>query len=60
MGVTADGEIKIDDSLAAYESIVFANQLENDAHEGVVNNTTMKQLEFCLLYTSGYVAICKL
>ena len=34
MGVTADVEIKIDDSLAAYESIVFANQLENDAHEG--------------------------
>ena len=33
MGVTADVEIKIDDSLAAYESIVFANQLENDAHE---------------------------
>lgn len=31
MGVTADVEIKIDDSLAAYESIVFANQLENDA-----------------------------
>ena len=30
MGVTADVEIKIDDSLAAYESIVFANQLEND------------------------------
>ena len=45
MGVTADVEIKIDDSLAAYESIVFANQLENDAHEGLVNNTTMKQLE---------------
>ena len=45
MGVTADVEIKIDDSLAAYESIVFANQLENDAHEGLVNNTTIKQLE---------------
>ena len=45
MGITADVEIKIDDSLAAYESIVFANQLENDAHEGLVNNTTMKQLE---------------
>ena len=34
--VTADVEIKIDDSLAAYESIVFANQLEPVflCHEG--------------------------
>ena len=36
MGITADVDIKIDDSLAAYEGVVFANQLDN---------TTMKQLE---------------
>lgn len=45
MGVTADLDIKIDDSLAAYEATVFANQLENANHEGLVNNTTMKQFE---------------
>lgn len=45
MGVTADLDIKIDDSLAAYEATVFANQLENTNHEGLVNNTTMKQFE---------------
>lgn len=45
MGVTADLEIKIDDNLAAYEATVFANQLDNANHEGLVNNTTMKQLE---------------
>ena len=46
MGITADVDIKIDDSLAAYEGVVFANQLDNTVHEGLVNNTTMKQLEF--------------
>ena len=45
MGITADLDIKIDDSLAAYEGVVFANQLDNATHEGLVNNTTMKQLE---------------
>lgn len=45
MGITADVDIKIDDSLAAYEGVVFANQLDNAIHEGLVNNTTMKQLE---------------
>ena len=45
MGITADLDIKIDDSLAAYEGVVFANQLDNAMHEGLVNNTTMKQLE---------------
>lgn len=45
MGITADVDIKIDDSLAAYEEAVFANQLENKMHEGLSNNTTMKQLE---------------
>ena len=45
MGITADVDIKIDDSLAAYEGVVFANQLDNSVHEGLVNNTTMKQLE---------------
>ena len=45
MGITADVDIKIDDSLAAYEGVVFANQLDNTVHEGLVNNTTMKQLQ---------------
>ena len=45
MGITADVDIKIDDSLAAYEGVVFANQLDNTVHEGLVNNTTTKQLE---------------
>lgn len=45
MGITADVDIKIDDSLAAYGGVVFANQLDNTVHEGLVNNTTMKQLE---------------
>ena len=45
MGITADVDIKIDDSLAGYEGVVFANQLDNTVHEGLVNNTTMKQLE---------------
>ena len=45
MGIPADVDIKIDDSLAAYEGVVFANQLDNTVHEGLVNNTTMKQLE---------------
>jgi len=45
MGITANVDIKIDDSLAAYEEAVFANQLENKMHEGLSNNTTMKQLE---------------
>lgn len=45
MGITADVDIRIDDSLAAYEGTVFSNQLDNTVHEGLVNNTTMKQLE---------------
>lgn len=45
MGITADVDIDIDDSLAAYEGVVFANQLDNTVHEGLANNSTMKQLE---------------
>ena len=44
MGVTADVEIKIDDNLKQYETDLFANQLEQTT-EGLVNNTTMKQLD---------------
>lgn len=44
MGVTADVEIKIDDNLKQYETDLFANQLEQ-TNEGLVNNTTMKQLD---------------
>lgn len=48
MGITVDVDIKIDDSLASYETVVFANQLENSGHEGLINNTTMKQLELSM------------
>lgn len=45
MGVTADVDIKIEDNLVNYESAVFTNQLDNEVHEGLINNTTMKQLD---------------
>lgn len=45
MGITADVDIKIDDSLIAYEADVYSNQLDNEVNEGLVNNTTMKQLD---------------
>lgn len=48
MGIIVDVDIKIDDSLASYETVVFANQLENSGHEGLINNTTMKQLELSM------------
>lgn len=44
MGITADVDIKIDDSLGNYETSLFANQL-NAVNEGLVNNTTMKQFD---------------
>lgn len=44
MGITANVDLKTDDSLASYESDLFANQL-NDVNTGLENNTTMKQLE---------------
>lgn len=44
MGVTADVNIRIDDSLANYEGVVFANELD-EFNEGLANNTTMKQLD---------------
>lgn len=44
MGVTADVEIKIDDSLTNYETSMFANRLE-DENIGLNNNSTMKQLD---------------
>lgn len=44
MGITANVSLRIDDSLAAYENYVFANQLEA-FDEGLVNNSTMKQLD---------------
>ena len=44
MGITADVNIVIDDSLANYEASLFAQQLET-AHEGLVNNSTMKQFD---------------
>lgn len=47
MGVTADVEIKIDDSLDRYEIALFANQLMED-NDGLTNNTTMKQLDLNL------------
>ena len=47
MGITEDVDIKIDDNLAKYEAELFANQL-NTVDEGLVNNTTMKQLDLNL------------
>lgn len=44
MGITANVDLKTDDSLASYESDLFANQL-NDVDTGLENNTTMKQLD---------------
>lgn len=44
MGITADVEIRIDDSLSNYENIVFANELD-EFNEGLSNNSTMKQLD---------------
>lgn len=44
MGVTEDFDLKIDDNLANYETDLFANQL-NTLNEGLVNNTTMRQLD---------------
>lgn len=44
MGITADVDIKTDDNLTNYESMLFANQLE-EADMNLDNNTTMKQLD---------------
>lgn len=44
MGVTEDFDIKINDNLTNYETALFAEQL-NTLNEGLVNNTTMKQLD---------------
>lgn len=44
MGITADVALKIDDSLARYESAVFANELDG-FNEGLANNSTMLQLD---------------
>lgn len=44
MGITADVELKTEDSLTNYETAVFANQLK-DEEVGLENNTTMKQLD---------------
>lgn len=44
MGITADVELKTDDSLTNYETDLFANQLKDDELT-LENNTTMKQLD---------------
>ena len=44
MGITADVEIKINDSLTNYETAMFANQLREE-NVNLDNNTTMKQLD---------------
>lgn len=44
MGVTANVEIKIDDSLMNYETAMFAEQLKEE-EMNLNNNTTMKQLD---------------
>lgn len=42
MGITADVDIKTDDNLTNYESMLFANQLKEE-DMSLENNTTMKQ-----------------
>lgn len=44
MGITADVDIKTDDNLTNYESMLFANQLKEE-DMSMENNTTMKQFE---------------
>lgn len=44
MGITADVDIKTDDNLTNYESMLFANQLKEE-NMSLENNTTMKQFE---------------
>ena len=44
MGITADVDIKTDDNLTNYESMLFANQLKEE-NVNLNNNTTMKQLD---------------
>lgn len=44
MGITADVDIKTDDNLTNYESMLFANQLKEE-DMSLDNNTTMKQFE---------------
>lgn len=44
MGITEDVNLMVTDSLAAYETEVFANEL-NSGNETLENNTTMRQLE---------------
>ena len=44
MGITADVDIKTDDNLTNYESMLFANQLKEE-DMSLEHNTTMKQFE---------------
>lgn len=44
MGITADVDIKTDDNLTNYESMLFANQLKEE-DMSLENNTTMKRFE---------------
>ena len=44
MGITADVDIKTDDNLTNYESMLFANQLKEE-DMSLDNNTTMQQFE---------------
>ena len=44
MGITADVDIKTDDNLTNYESMLFVNQLKEE-DMSLENNTTMKQFE---------------
>ena len=44
MGITANVDIKTDDNLTNYESMLFANQLKEE-DVSLENNTTMKQFE---------------
>ena len=58
MGITADVDIKTDDNLTNYESMLFANQLKEE-DMSLENNTTMKQFELNMKLVEMYVKSLK-
>lgn len=45
MGITADVDVRIDDSLTNYETALFANELNDSENNTLAFNSTMKQFE---------------
>ncbi len=58
MGITADVDIKTDDNLTNYESMLFANQLKEE-DMSLENNTTMKQFELNMKLLEKNVKLLK-